>query len=619
MSLRAGASEAAIQTVENRYLADPQASLTLLADLLAENSDVSVESRLATLRSFIRQQFAELFIGQARLNAGHRSSVALQNALEQLENWLYFNGLSHRPILALAGMFSAGKSQFLNAILGNAVLPVATTPTTAIPTYLMHGDEPQILALNAFNRRTALDAEALQAISHTFHLRYRLGFSHLIRRIQITTPQMPYRNLVFLDTPGYSKPDALQTVDNTDENLARQHLLVADHLLWLIDVEKGTLAQDDVAFLQSLPLSSPIFFVVNKADLKPIAEVQHVVAQVRQEAAHAHLPTAGVCAYDSRAGTALLGDDLLDHLQALDSRNKYADPWATFAQALLPLREELDLREKQMREALQMGNSLIIDHVNTPPEAKKALTDYVQNAKSFQNDLVATRRKLIAFTDQLERQVDALATDLLAHRPPKMAQEVADAVRQVAYDADRHLQTHGNAAVVLAPQVEMALRDWRRAADSGMAEGQFLLGICYATGMGCEQNSLQGVEWLRRAADQGYAGAQTHLGTAYFHGYGVPQNHAEGLIWYRKAELQNHAAALYRLGEAYAMGHGVPSDVAKATDYCRQAAELGHLHAQFLYGRCCEEGNGVPQNAQAAVQWYRRAAEQGYLEAQCYS
>ncbi len=620
--LRAGGLRATATEIrppdENAYLANSEASIKLLADLLAENQDISVESRLTTLRNLIRYDFADIFVGKARFNAGHRSSVALQNALEKLENWLYFDGLSHRPILAVGGMFSAGKSQFLNAILKDAVLPVATTPTTAIPTYLMYGDTAQILALNSFNRRTVLDAEALKAISHAFHQRYHLGFSHLIRRIQITTPQMPYQNLVFLDTPGYSKPDALQKADNIDENLARKHLLMADYLLWLIDVEKGTLAQEDIQFLQSLSLSSPIFFVVNKADLKPRSQVEAIVEQVSQEAANAQLPTAGFCAYSSRNGVQIFGDDLLAYLQSLDGVNKYADPWGTFAQSLMPLREELDLHDNQVREALQMGNSLIIDHLQTPTEAKKALTDYVQNAKQFQKELADVRRSLTAFSEKLEQQVDSLAADLLAHRPPKLPAEMADQVRKTAYEADRHLQTDGATAAYLAPHVGFSLRDWRRAAETGMAEGQFLLGLCYGDGLGCEQNSLKAAEWFRYAADQGHAGAQKSLGDHYLQGYGVPQSDEMALIWYRKAADQNHADALYLLGEAHGMGRGVPPDADMAANYCRQAAERGHGKAQHKYGACCEQGYGAPQDDREAVKWYRRAAEQGYAEAQCY-
>ena len=42
--------------------------------------------------------------------------------------------------LAVLGQFKRGKSTFLNALLGETILPTAVIPLTAIPTFISHGE-----------------------------------------------------------------------------------------------------------------------------------------------------------------------------------------------------------------------------------------------------------------------------------------------------------------------------------------------------------------------------------------------------------------------------------------------------------------------------------------------
>ncbi|MCH8166953.1 MAG: sel1 repeat family protein, partial [Proteobacteria bacterium] len=57
-----------------------------------------------------------------------------------------------------------------------------------------------------------------------------------------------------------------------------------------------------------------------------------------------------------------------------------------------------------------------------------------------------------------------------------------------------------------------ALRDFRKAADQGLAPAQYVLGVMYHHGRGVAQDYAEAVKWYRRAADQGNANAQFNLG-----------------------------------------------------------------------------------------------------------
>jgi hypothetical protein len=63
--------------------------------------------------------------------------------------------------------------------------------------------------------------------------------------------------------------------------------------------------------------------------------------------------------------------------------------------------------------------------------------------------------------------------------------------------------------------------DLLRAATSGDATAQCVIGYCYAAGKGVGQNWSEALRWYRQAAEQGHPNAQYNLGTCYAKGRGV--------------------------------------------------------------------------------------------------
>ncbi|WP_219583916.1 hypothetical protein, partial [Vibrio parahaemolyticus] len=84
-----------------------------------------------------------------------------------------------------------------------SLLPVDTTPTTSIPTFLFKGVSNSIDALNFFGKKTEIDEHAVKAICHAFNKKYRVTFSHILQMIAVEREVFHYGNLIFLDTPGY--------------------------------------------------------------------------------------------------------------------------------------------------------------------------------------------------------------------------------------------------------------------------------------------------------------------------------------------------------------------------------------------------------------------------------
>ncbi len=157
---------------------------------------------------------------------------------------------------------------------------------------------------------------------------------------------------------------------------------------------------------------------------------------------------------------------------------------------------------------------------------------------------------------------------------------------------------------------------WKKAAESGNPEGQYLHGECLEEGLDIEKSAVEAVRWYRKAAEQGLASAQHNLGFCYERGKGVSKDEAEAVRWFRKAAEQGDASAQFDLGFCYQNGKGVSKDKAEAVKWYSKAAEQGDASAQHNLGFCYERGKGVSKDEAEAVRWFRKAAEQGDASAQ---
>ena len=95
------------------------------------------------------------------------------------------------------------------------------------------------------------------------------------------------------------------------------------------------------------------------------------------------------------------------------------------------------------------------------------------------------------------------------------------------------------------------VKRYRKTAEQGIAEAQFILGFCYDNGRGVGQDKKEAAKWYRKAAEQGDGKASYYLGEMCENGLGVEKNEAEAVKWYRKAAEngdEDAKTALRRLG-----------------------------------------------------------------------
>jgi hypothetical protein len=186
-----------------------------------------------------------------------RSAIALHGRQQQLATGDF------RLNVAVVGNFSAGKSLFVNSLLGDDLCPTGVCPTTSSVASITYGDRERI----HISRPTA---DAWVEVSR--HLFSRLVCSEhgdkQQRRYQFRVyyPLDALRPIEIVDTPGFENHD---NAFDTMETLAA--LDRADVLFFLKDANRPDVTREELNQLdlirQRTSHDIPCYLIINKADL----------------------------------------------------------------------------------------------------------------------------------------------------------------------------------------------------------------------------------------------------------------------------------------------------------------------------------------------------------------
>jgi small GTP-binding protein len=186
-----------------------------------------------------------------------------------------------RPLLVtVMGEFNAGKSTFVNALLGEEVAPMGITPTTATINVLKYGAERKgrVVYLDGNTREVAWsDVPAL--------LRgLDAAEAKRIRTVEVLYPLETLQRVNVVDTPG------LNSIHPEHEEAARRFIAEADAVIWLFSIDQAAKATEGSALEKIRGEGKKILGVLNKIDRCTPEELDKIVAHV-QEALGEHLET----------------------------------------------------------------------------------------------------------------------------------------------------------------------------------------------------------------------------------------------------------------------------------------------------------------------------------------
>lgn len=269
-------------------------------------------------------------------------------------------------VVAVAGGFSSGKSSFISSFMDGAAikLPVGIDPMTSIPTYVVSGPRGTIQGYTDKGGVIDIPLDLYARLSHRFV--HSLGFNlrDILPFAAIETPLRDLEHVTFIDLPGYDPAMSEGAYTDDDSTVALEFLAQAHALIWVIGLDvNGTIPSSDLDFLGSLQSENaqgnPLYIVLNKADLRPPADLTPVLDNVQALLNAEGIAYSGLCTYSSARSTQFRyrGQHLKTFLREIDQpTNGRAD---LLKELNATFRRLYDAMSKNSQKSEELENAVI--------------------------------------------------------------------------------------------------------------------------------------------------------------------------------------------------------------------------------------------------------------------
>ncbi|GAA8718839.1 acyl carrier protein [Helicobacter pylori] len=267
-------------------------------DLIARILNAKTNNEgLEEYQQILDNEFLEFASGVDSLKEKEIALLTLQEIQKELQLVASYPSLFQKTIVAVGGGFSAGKSTFLNNLLGLKLkLPEDIDPTTAIPTYCLNGKKEVLMG---FSQNGGMVELPHLTFDHQFLESLGFNLKEIMPFMLLSAPSVPFEFLCFIDTPGYNPGN--QGYTGGDKEASKESLKHAKHILWLVSCECGDLHKDDLEFLQELyeEEGKQVFIVLSRADRRTKSQLEVVAKKIRETLKDNGIEFLGIGAYSA--------------------------------------------------------------------------------------------------------------------------------------------------------------------------------------------------------------------------------------------------------------------------------------------------------------------------------
>ncbi|MFP6067390.1 dynamin family protein [Helicobacter pylori] len=266
-------------------------------DLIARILNAKMENEgLEEYQQILYNEFLEFASGVDSLKEKEIALLMLQEIKKELQLVASYPSLFQKTIVAVGGGFSAGKSTFLNNLLGLKLkLPEDMNPTTAIPTYCLKGKREVLMG---FSQNGGMVELPHLAFDHQFLESLGFNLKEIMPFMLLSAPSVPFEFLCFIDTPGFNPGN--QGYTGGDKEASKESLKHAKHILWLVSCERGGIESDDLDFLQELyEEGKQVFIVLSRADRRTKSQLEEVAKQIKETLENNGIEFLGIGAYST--------------------------------------------------------------------------------------------------------------------------------------------------------------------------------------------------------------------------------------------------------------------------------------------------------------------------------
>lgn len=184
------------------------------------------------------------------------------------------NSRENTVYVAVLGQFKAGKSSFINSILGENILPIGSVPVTAIVTRIRFGVQPRLIIQFTDGHEIITDTSDLP-----LYITEKLNpdnSKHVAQAIVEHPLLEPYKNISLIDTPG------LGSLYKHNTMATLQWLPFTGVAIVAVSAERP-LSEEDINLIKGVSQYCPdVAIVITKTDMfgpTQMAEIKSYITQ----------------------------------------------------------------------------------------------------------------------------------------------------------------------------------------------------------------------------------------------------------------------------------------------------------------------------------------------------
>lgn len=346
----------------NKY-DDPKNAMELIGHICTAAKDIDFTDEFTPIKKLLDELEDERKENNFVWNDNLYDNIS--NILQTLEQSYLDN--TYQLKIAVSGGYSAGKSTFMNKLIGNdEFLPTDMNPTSLVNTYINFNRDikkPVVRGENIKNDLVLLDEDVLASIRHD--TQNAKAISNVLRRLIIDVPSKDYLDgITFIDTPGYDNSLSVNRENGTtDKDTAEKAFKDANVIIWCANIGKQITHEDLTFIRENGGDEKPVVVLLSRKKSKTEKEIVEIVKECHNTVEKELKNVLDVIAFDR--------DDPLDDIYSC-KRN-------SFSQLFLKIKEEHGTTIKEL------CSSFISKHFDE--EDKKSKDRQVKLKKDYNNTI----------------------------------------------------------------------------------------------------------------------------------------------------------------------------------------------------------------------------------------
>ncbi|MEN1760238.1 dynamin family protein [Anoxynatronum sibiricum] len=328
--------------------------------------------------------------------------------------------------VVVLGEFSRGKSTFVNALLGDMVLPMDVLPTTATLTMVHYSETPRVILKMKDGSTRNVENEELKEWITALEDQYQENAS-MVERAEVYWPtEIGRRGCMIIDTPG------VNDINETGENITYEFLPKADAAILLLDPTQP-LSASETSFLREHIYQADlgkVFYVLNKIDLVESQNRERISGYVKENVrklTNAKEQSIKVFGLSSRKR-------LVQKVKNREIEPSYKIPFEQFEEAF----EQFLLAEKGallLKQAIKRSNEVIETTMTEVKIQFNHLGDTLESLERRLNDFKQKEHQLLSQKEdikaQTRQQFESYQNELLKGLSSAMQQRRDSIIRKI--------------------------------------------------------------------------------------------------------------------------------------------------------------------------------------------